>query len=216
MDFIEQLKLALQGGVNAQQIVIDLSIVYNDKEYNLPGNFLYILDAPDQTSYISVKANNTNQPAVDWVKQTGFIQPFTRLFITTPAGQAGNLKILIASLAPEMFTVIDNRSAISGSMNDILTELRGDLTHKTWDTEKTVNAAAAVEVIDANANRKGCIVQAKASNTGKIYIGFNNLVTTTKWVAELQPGQSFSIDDYRGDIWARSDTAGQLLGWGEW
>jgi hypothetical protein len=138
-----------------------------------------------------------------------------RLFITTPAAQAGNMKILIASLAPEMFTIIDNRSAISESMTDILIQLRGDLTHKTWSTEITVNSTAAVQILDANADRKSCSIQAKKANTGLVYIGFNNTVTTIKWVAELQPGQSYSIDDYRGALFARADSDGQKVGWGE-
>lgn len=214
-DFAEQLRLAQGGMINAQQIPIDLSIVEIDKPYRLAGNYFYIFDSPDQTSYIQVKANATNQPAIDWIKQTGFMQPFTVLYITTPAGQTGTMKILIASMAPDLFTIIDNRSAISESMNDVLAELQGDTTAETFDTEKTVGVAA-VSILAANANRKGCCVQFKSTNTGIIYVGFTNAVTSSKWIAELQPGMSFSIDDYRGDIYAIATVAGQLAGYGEW
>lgn len=216
MEFSDQLKKALEGGVNAQQVDINLSLAYTDKVYNFAGNFFYILHAPDQMSYIEVRPNATNQPAVRWVKQTGFIQPFTKFYITTPEAQAGTMTILVATMAPELFTVIDNRSAISGSMDDILAQLQGDLVAETFDTEKTVGSAAAVAILAANANRKGCTVQAKSTNTGIIYLGFTNAVTSSKWFAELQPGMSRDFDDYRGDIYAIATAAGQLAGFGEW
>lgn len=215
--FQEQLDLVRQLGLQAvQQIEIDLSVVASDHEYNLSGNFFYVKEAPDQDVYVEVKINGSNNRAINWTKQTGFVHPYNRLYITTPAGQTGAMTILLASEAPELFNVVDNRSAISQSMNDVLGELRGDTTPETVGTEKTVGSGAAVEIIDANADRKACTVQAKSTNTGIVYIGFDNTVTSTAWVAELQAGMSFDIDDYRGDIWARASAAGQLVGWGEW
>ncbi len=214
MDFNQQL-LEAAGLSNVQQIEIDLSIAAADKSYSLAGNYFYVYDAPDGEVYISVKQNQTNQSAVDYVKQTGFIAPFSKLYITTPAAQTGTMKILIASRAPELFEIIDNRAPTSSSLNDILGELRGDTTHENWDTEKTVGAAA-VSVLAANADRKAFVVQAKSTNTGIIYIGFADTVTSSKWIAELQPGMSLSIDDYRGPVYAIASAAGQLLGWGEW
>jgi len=200
----------------AQQIEIDLSVPVVDKEYNLAGNFFYVKDAPNQNSHIAVKLNTSSRAAITWVKQTGFRHPFNRLYITTPAGQAGTMQILIAAESPEIYAIIDNRSAISEGMENVLTELRGDVTPENWGTEKTVGDAAAVEILAANANRKACIIQAKSTNTGIIYIGFDNSVTTTKWVAELQASQAFTVDDYRGPLFARADAASQLVGWGEW
>jgi hypothetical protein len=125
------------------------------------------------------------------------------------------MTIIIAAEDPSLFDIIDNRSSISAAMNDILAELQGDITYENWGTEKTVGLAA-VQILAVNADRKGAIVQAKESNTGIIYIGFANTVTSAIWVVQLQPGMSWPIDDFRGPIWSISDTAGQLLGWGEW
>lgn len=217
MDFKQQLDMVRRLGLQAAQpIVIDLSVTIEDQEYNLSGNFFYIFNAPDLTSYVSVKTNNSNQTAVNWVRHTGFIHPFNRLYITIPSGQTGLMTILVAGEAPELFNVIDHRSAISQGMDDLLSELRGDVTAETWGVEKTVGNAAAVEILAANANRKACIVQAKSANTGKVYIGFDSTVTTTKWIAELQASQAFNVDDYRGAIYARADAVGQLVGYGEW
>jgi hypothetical protein len=215
-EFRDQLKevqtLGLQG---AQEIVLDLAVVAVDKEYNLTGNFFYVKEAPDQTSYIQVRVNRSSQAPISWMKQTGFIGPFSKLYITTPAGQAGLMRVLIAAESPTYFDIIDNRSAVSESMNNVLDELRGDVLPENWGTEKTIGIAAAI-VLAANVNRKACIVQSKAINTGLVYLGFDNTVTSSKWVAELQPGMAFPIDDYRGPIYAIASAAGQLVGYGEW
>jgi hypothetical protein len=219
--FQQQLDMVRQLGLQAvQEIVIDLSVAAADQEYNLSGNFFYVNVAPDQEVYVAVKINGSNNKAINWTKQMGFIHPYNRLYITTPTGQTGTMKILIASEAPELFNVVDNRSAISDATTGIYNELRGDTTPEVIASEKTVGSGATVQLIASNANRKGCTVQAKSTNTGIVYIGFYGsgpyIVTSTKWVAELQAGMAFSIDDYRGDIYAIASAAGQLVGGGEW
>ncbi len=96
----------------------------------------------------------------------------------------------------------------------LLEQMAGLSSGQIWDTEKTIGVAASV-VMALNADRHSGAVQAKSTNTGKIYIGYDNSVTLTKWIAELQPGQSCSFDDWLGPIFAISDTAAQLLGYGE-
>lgn len=215
-NFQDQLNMVRNLGLQAaQKIQINLAVVVQDKEYNLSGNFLYVKDAPDQDSYVDIKVNGSNNTALSWTKQTGFVQPFNRLYITTPAGQTGTMTILIAAEAPELFDVIDNRSAISQDTAGIYAELRGDITPENWGTEKTIGVAAS-KVLDANANRKRAQFQAKSTNAGIIYIGFDNTVTSSKWIAELLAGMAFSVDDYRGDLYAIATVAGEKLGWGEW
>jgi len=97
---------------------------------------------------------------------------------------------------------------------DILEELRGLSTGEIWDTEKTVTTSASL-VMAVNASRHSGSVQAKSTNTGKIYIGYDNTVSTTKWIAELQAGQAYSFDDWLGTIYARATAANQKLGYGE-
>ncbi|MBA7496440.1 hypothetical protein ES702_07048 [subsurface metagenome] len=215
-EFQEQLELVHRLGIRAaQQIEINLAVIADDQEYNLTGNFFYIKDAPDADVYVNVKVNSSDQPAVSWTKQTGFRHPFDRLYITTPAGQVGTMKILIAAEAPKLYDVVDNRSAISEATDGILAESRGDTAPENWGNEKTVGNAIAVEILAANVDRKSCIIQAKRSNTGIVYIGYANTVTTTKWIAELESGDPFTTSDYRGPLFARADTAGQLVGYGE-
>jgi len=110
--------------------------------------------------------------------------------------------------------LIQSSPSITG-LSYVLAELQGDTSPEDWGTEKTIGVAQS-EVLDANNDRKAFNVQAKSTNTGKIYIGFDNSVATNKWVAELQAGQAFMLDDYRGPIHAIASVASQKLGWGEW
>lgn len=214
-EFRDQLdQVHKMGLAPVRQIEINLSIVKPDREFNLAGNFFYIKDAPGLTEYIDVKVNSSGTPAVSWSKQTGFIQPFNRLYITTPAGQAGIMKILIASEAPTLFDILDHRSAISEAIQGVLDELKGDVTPETWGVEKTIGVAQS-EVLAANADRKSANIQAKSTNDGIVYIGYDNTVLTTKWIAELQPGQAYSTDDYRGPLHAIATAADQFVGYGE-
>ncbi len=198
-----------------KQINIDLSIVITDQPYHLAGNMFYLFDMPSGT-YVDIKVNETKEAAIRYVEQTGLKSPFDTLYITTPAGQIGTAVLLYGTESPQLVELIDNRAAMSGDIEAIRDELRGDTTPENWDTEKTVGNAAAVSMIAANADRRACSIQSKDSNTGLIYVGFDNTVTTSKWVWQLLPGQAVSVDDYRGDLYARSNTAAQLVGWGEW
>lgn len=101
------------------------------------------------------------------------------------------------------------------ALDDILAELQGVATEGTDDTEKIIGVAQST-VLAANTSRKAFNVQAKSTNTGIIYLGFTNAVTTTKCFAELQAGQPCMMDDYRGPVFAIADAADQKLCWGEW
>lgn len=195
---------------------IDLSIPLTDQRYDIAGNIFYVLLGPDSTSYIDVKFNALSSSVVRFYQQVGLLTPFRTLYITTPAGQAGTLTILTGIEAPDFLEIIDNRGATSLDMAQIRAELQGDVVPENWGTEITVGNAAAVQILAANANRKACIIQAKAVNTGIVYLGFDNTVATNKWIAELQAGMSFSVDDYRGPLFARADALAQLVGYGEW
>ncbi len=196
---------------------IDLSIVATDQEYGVAGNFFYVWDSPDGTS-IDIKVNETREAAVTYVEQTGVRTPFDKLLITTPAAQTGTLVLLYGTEAPDLLDIIDNRGAISGDLATIRDELRGDTTPENWG-EVTVGVAQA-QLLAANANRKACWIHSDIGNTGNIYLGFDNTVTTAaggnNWLACLSPGQGWGVDDYRGALHAIATVAAQLVGTGEW
>jgi len=200
-----------------KKIVINLAIAATDLEYGIAGNMFYVFDAPSGT-YIDIKVNETRENPISFVEQTGLRTPFDKLYITTPAGQAGNLTLVYGTEAPDLVDVIDNRSALTANVDAIRDELRGD-TAPEGGGEVTVGAAA-VQALAANADRKGCIIQADFSNTGLVYLWFDNTATTAaggnKWFGVLAAGMAFTVDDYRGDIYAIATAANQLIGTGEW
>jgi len=201
-----------------RKITIDLSIVQVDLKYNIAGNLFYVWESPDVSSYVSIRVNSTDQPALDYRQMTGLITPFDNLYITTPAGQAGNLVLLIATEAPGLLNLIDNRSSSVTGLDNILAELQGITAAGTF-AGVTVGAAA-VQVLAANATRKAGLIQALSTNTVSVFLGFTNAVTAGGapgiWFAELQPGQAWSVDDYRGPVFAIATAALQVVGAGEW
>jgi len=199
-------------------ITIDLATAINDVEYNLAGNLFYIWDAPDEASYINIKVNNTDQPAIPFVRMTGLETPFDKLYISTPVGQTGDLTLLYGTEAPELMRLIDNRSASIEGLAAIRNELQGDTADENY-TGVTIGAAAAI-ALAANADRKGCSLDSLSTNTHSIFLGFSDAVTNGgapgTWFYELLPGGSFVFDDYRGVVYGISGAQGQILGVGEW
>lgn len=195
-------------------ISIDLSVAINDQEYDVSGNLIYILMAPDDYSYVGVKLNENREYQFSLYRGMGFVTPFHRLFITTPAGQTGTIILVYGTESPLLMNVIDNRSATSLAINAIQVELQGDSTPENWN--RVTCGAGQVQVLAANANRKAWSVCANPNNTANIYLGFDNTVTNTKYFHILEPGDSYGQDDYRGAIHAISTIANQYLGMGEW
>lgn len=200
-----------------RRIDINLALALNDQPYDIAGDFFYVWDTPDTGSYIEVKVNNNRESAAPYYQQTGQKVPFERLYITTPAGQTGNLILLYGTEWPDLVALIDNRAAVSQDIADLLNQLQGDTTPENWG-ELTIGVAQS-QVVAANADRKSFSICADINNTGFIYLGFDNTVTTAAggalWFHVLQPGGFWSIDDYRGPIHAISTMAGQLIGYAE-
>ena len=198
---------------------IDLANQLLDQRYDLSGNIYYVWSAPNETDYVDIKVNKSSEPAIQCFRQTGLRTPFDKLLITTPAGQTGNMVILYGTESPEMMDIIDNRSATVAGLTDILAELQGDQTPESAAVEVTVGALA-VQLLAASATRKAFSLCADINNTGNIYLGFDNTVTTAAggavWFDCMPAGKQFGIDDYRGPIWAIATVAGQLVGVGEW
>jgi len=137
---------------------------------------------------------------------------FNGLHFRNPTGVPMALTVALSS-----GRVYDNRFNVSGStvFDSILGELQGDTVPESWGDEKTIGIAQS-QVLPVNATRKGFSVQAKSGNAGLIYLGYDNTVTSSKWIAELPAGALWSKDDYRGAIHAIASVAAQLLGWDEW
>lgn len=199
--------------------VINLALPIIDQPYHIAGNLFYVWSSPNAEDYVDIKVNKSSEPALRCVRQTGLITPYDKLLITTPAEQEGEMVLLYGTESPEFLTVIDNRSVTEIGLADMLAELQGDLAPESAAEEITVGAAF-VEILPASATRKAFSLCADVDNTGTIYLGFDNTVTTAAggaiWFHAMQAGAQFGIDDYRGPIFAIATAAGQLIGVGEW
>jgi hypothetical protein len=131
---------------------------------------------------------------------------FREIQIKNPSG--GSMTLVLAFASEE---VTDTRLTLSGSVfTDILNELQGDNVPEVWGNDITVGVAA-VQVLALNNTRKSLLIQADIANTGIIYLGYDNTVSSVKKAATLQPGNAWSADDYRGVVWAISGVAGQKV-----
>lgn len=196
-----------------KSFVINLALPLLDQPYDISGNLFYVWSAPNAGDYIDIKVNKSSEPPLRCVRQTGLITPFEKLLITTPADQTGDMVLLYGTEAPELLSIIDNRSVTAIGLAGILAELQGDQAPEDWD-EETVGAAQQ-QVMAANANRKSFTIQAESTNTGIVYVGFDDTVTAAKWWAELLPGQSCNGDDYRGPVHVIGSAVGQDYGFAE-
>ncbi len=218
--FQEKIELIRKTSMGVPKIInIDLGTAIADQEFNIAGNLFYVFNAPSEAEYVGIRINETREPMINFSALTGMETPFYRLYITTPAGQAGTLQIIYGTEAPEMLRIIDNRSTTVAGVGGVLDELRGDVTPELVGAEITCGVAQ-VQLLAANANRKGCNLCADILNTGNVYLGFDATVTTSAggdiWFHVLTPGASFQIDDYRGPIHAIATLANQEVGVGEW
>lgn len=199
-----------------RRIDINLATVLIDQVYHIAGDFFYIWETPGTNEYVNIKVNNnlagTEAP---YYQQTGQKVPFDKLYISTPAGQTGNLILLYGTEWPDLVSLIDNRAAVSQDMADLLNQLQGDLTPDAW--AEVTCGVAQVQIVAANANRKSFSIQSDPANTGLIYLGCLNTVTTRAggalWFHCLSPGGFYSIDDYRGPIHAIATLANQYAGY---
>ena len=217
--FVKKIEYVRKGPMGVPKLLtINLAVALTDQVYNISGNVFYIWSAPDESSYVGIKVNQTSEPSVLYSVHTGLKTPYHKLLITTPADQAGDLVLLYGTEAPDLLEIIDNRSTTVAGVGGLLDELRGDVVAENF-TGVTVGVGALV-IMAARADRKGCSVQAAATNISPIWLGFDNTLTVPgapgTWWAELQPGAGVTMDDYRGPLWAISGAAAQIVGTGEW
>jgi len=201
-----------------KMIAVDLAAAIVDQPFNISGNMFQVWSMPDESSYVTIKVNESNQPAIPFQAHTGMRTPFHKLLITTPAGQAGEMLLLYGTEAPDMLEMIDMRSTTVAGVSGVLDELRGDLTPEAFTGVTITAAPGATLIAAARAARKSIVIQALSTNGGSVFLGFAATVTVGGapgiWFAELQAGMSWMCDDYRGPVYGIA-TLAQVVGMGE-
>ena len=207
---IENIAEIIKSGIaQPKRLTLNLALPFTDREFHIGGTMIGIWDSPNAGDTIHIRFNEQSADQIPFKRNKVIVTPFDKVFITVPAGLAGNMEILYGSGTINYFRVYPNEAEQAGAIDQIRDELRGDLLAEDYGTD--VIGVAAVVVYAVNANRKGFDLQAGLGNAGNIYIGFDNAVTAANAVASLVAGQSYSRSDYRGPLFAIASAAGQLL-----
>lgn len=191
----EQLLLEVEKGNIAQPYILKLPLdaALVNKEFTISGNFFGIIDATDQNVNIDVSFNIIQQDSrqlINFTKGLQFVLPFKRIFITAAAQAGKSITILVSSFAPDLFNIVDNRSAQQSTtiLTDISDQLKGSSTAQGYNNV-TISNVTATQVAAANTSRRSILVQNLPTNTGIMYLGYDNTVSATKNFITLAPGQ---------------------------
>jgi len=210
--------LIAEGIGQAKDLTLDLSIAVTDRKINISGTTFGIWSAPNDTDQILVRFNEQQANQIPFQRGQVLDTLFEKVYITVPAGLTGNMVIIYGTGGAQYFKMRTQGAGTSSGLLAVLqaieAELQGDLADEGYG--QTAVGVAAVNVIGANANRKGAIVQSDPANTQPIYLGFDNTVAANNCFAVLGAAASWSVDDYRGDIYAIAGGAGQNVNWGEY
>ncbi len=202
-------KLVGQGIGQPKSLTLNLATVIADTEFRIVGTQIGVWDSPNQTDTIQIRFNQSTAQQIPFKRGKLITAPFELIYITVPAGLAGNMVILYGFGSMELFRLYPNASEASETMADMLNELQGDQLPDNWGN--AIIGAAAGAVFAANADRKSFEVQAGLGNAQTVWIGYTNFVTNLNAVKALVAGQSFWMNDYRGPVWAIAGGAGQVL-----
>jgi len=222
---LEELREAV-GSVGAipHQLVIDLGVAQNDREYNIAGDVLLIWYAPTITDQITIKINDQSNPAIPFVIGHKMRTPFTKLYVTVPGTGAGNMYILYGMGGTQGLLDMEvTAQDIPGAMAGILTalqaiqeEVQGPVTDIGYGRQAA--GLAQAQVVAANADRHGLIVTNDPTNANAVYLGFDNTVTAANFFASFAAASFDRVQffDYRGPVHVIAGGAGNNVGYGEW
>lgn len=179
--------------------VLPAGTIYRIQAY---GKYVLVLTISASTIQLGIDDENP-QTISPGLRIPAAGDHFERLVLVNTGAAAAAVELMVSDTPIDLATTAAILAALIGPTVAIY-------------YDELVVGAAAAQVMAINTGRSCATVQAKASNGGIIYIGYDNLVTTTHWNLCLEAGQGYTWDDYRGPIWAYGSIAGQLLGRGQW
>jgi len=211
-------KLVMAGIGQPKRLTLNLALPFTEREFTISGTQFGVWYSPLATDEIQVRFNESRAEQILFRRTMILAVPFTKVYITVPAGMTGNMTLLYGHGSMDLFRIFPSVPEPFTAMETVLTAIRdeqqGDILPEGYGIQAV--GLAAVQVIPANANRKGCNIQARWDNGGIVYLGFDNGVGPADWQACLSAEAGFVWDDYRGPIFAEASIAAQEVGWGEW
>lgn len=218
---IEQLVKANMG--QAFAVTLRPAEVLNEVEINISGKVFAIWNAPPPPGqFILVRFNTRDADPIRFTRGQVLAIPFNKIYVTKAAWAValGDMEILYGPDAFEVLRIYPNPpesglADILTALTAILGELQGPQAPIAWG--QLAVGLAAVLILPSNANRHGGIIQAPSTNGANfIYLGFTNAVAANNCFEQLAAGASWSVDDWRGDVWAIASAGAQAVNRGEW
>lgn len=212
----EIIKLVEAGTLGDPQVIrLDLTTATTNKLLSLSGNYIGVQDASDVTTAIDLGFNRASNTKLTFTKGLAMIIPYKSIFATWTAQVGKYVDLVVYSFAPELFQIIDNRSAQASTetLEDILAQLSGDETAEIEGEQFTLDGTSQ-EAIASNDDRKGCMLYNPVGNA-VVYVRLGGDVTVTDCAFILQSGGTFTIDNYRGALNVLGTTT-QKLHVSEW
>ena len=211
-------EMVMAGVGQPKKLTLNLALAFTDREFTISGTQFGVWNAPLSTDQILVRFNESRAQQIPFNRTMILAAPFTKVYITVPAGMTGDMVLLYGHGSMDLFRIFPSVPEPFTSMEAILTairdELQGPVTHINFNSIAV--GLAATTVRSAEPNRRGLVVQARWDNAGIIYVGFNNGVGPTTYAISLAAGEAYTWDNYRGAIWAEASVAAQEIGYGEW
>jgi hypothetical protein len=129
LTFEEQLK-AIESGLISEPVtqVYYLDSAITAQAVSIAGNYIELIEASDVNAYVDITFNKFGSGTVKFTQGFGMMRPFGNFFITATAQTGKWVKLIISSVAPELFAVKDNRSQniSTGYLADIKNALTTD------------------------------------------------------------------------------------------
>jgi len=207
-----------QGIGQPRKLTLNLALPITNQKFAISGTQFGIWHSPLESDEIQVRFNQNQAVEIPFRRGRVLAVPFNKVFITVPAGATGNMDILYGHGAMDLFRIFPAIPEPFTSMETILADIRTELQGDVLPEEYGIDAVgvAAVEIMAANADRRGCVIQARWDNAGVIYVGFDLTVGPANYAVCLSAGEAYTWDDYRGPIFAEASIAAQEVGHGEW
>lgn len=207
-----------QGIGQPRKLTLDMSVALTNHRFAISGTQFGVWHSPLATDEIQVRFNQNQAVQIPFRRGRVLAVPFNKVFITVPAGGTGNMDILYGHGAMDLFRIFpaipEPFTSMETILGDMRAELQGDVLPEGYGIQAV--GVAAVEVIPANADRKGCSIQARWDNGGIVYVGYDDTVGPANYQNCLSAEGGFVWDDYRGPVFAEASVAAQEVGWGEW
>lgn len=193
---------------------LPLDTALTNFQVSLMGNFIGCINATDANANVSIEFNKIGSGQINFTQGLEIARPFDNLFLTSTAQAGKTITFVISSYAPELFGIQDNRSntLTASYLANIQAELQGGSTLTNAADVSVTTSAASVLAADSP---HAVSFFADLANTDVIYIGNASVSATRKWIA-LRAGDFFSVDDYKGEVYAVSGSGTQKLSVASW